>query len=254
MNDLERQLQQAATSPQLFAPSEAEPTRAGENLLAIHADLDAPRESKLARLLRRLGVPDLTVPLVTATPALRRSWFVSVAIAVFFAVTVASNNEGVGVDRIAVFLTLAPLLPLLGVALAFGRGVDPTHELVVAAPRDTFQVFLIRAVTVLTASSMVLLVSSLALPSGGAYRVAWLLPAVGITAVAMALSARYDGRRVAAIVATGWIALVLIVVGASSAAVMFGPGLQVASVVATAGAGYWLIGRRDRLESVEASS
>ena len=254
MTDLERQLRLAATDPQLFAAAAAEPARAGENLHVIHAELDATRESRLARLLRRLGVPDLTVPLVTATPALRRSWFVSIGIALFFAVTAASNNEGVGVDRISVFLTLAPLLPLLGVALAFGRDVDPTHELVVAAPRDTFQVFLIRAVTVLTASSIVLLLSSLALPAGGAYRVAWLLPAVAITAISMALSARFDGRRVAAIVASAWIATVVIVVAASSVAAMFGPILQVASTVVIAGAGYWLIAGRERLESVEASS
>ena len=116
MNDLEQQFAQAAARPQLFGDGEVDPTRVAENLHAVHAELDAPREPRLARLLRRLGVPDLTIPLVTATPALRRSWLVAVAIAVLFSLSVASGNTGGGVDRIAVFLTLAPLVPLLGVA------------------------------------------------------------------------------------------------------------------------------------------
>lgn len=254
MNDLERQLQQATTSPQLFGAGAVEQGRIDENLLSIHAELDAPREPRLARILRRLGVPDLAVPLVTATPALRRSWVAAVSLAVFFALTAATNNQGVGVDRITVFLTLAPMLPLLGVAMAFGKGVDPTHELVVAAPRDSFQVFLIRAVTVLATSSIVLLFTSLLLPEGGAYRVAWLVPAIAVTAVAMAVSARYDARRTAAIVGAGWIVLVLIVTGASSAAAMFGPVTQALSGAAAVAATWWLFAGRERFESVEASS
>lgn len=251
MNDLERQLGQAAARPQLFGGVDPEPERMDENLLAIHAELDAPRESRLARLLRRLGVPDLTVPLVTATPALRRSWFVSVAIAIFFALSVVTNDTGSGVDRIAVFLTLAPLVPLLGVALAFGRGVDPTHDLVVAAPRDTFTVFLIRALTVLIASSAILLVSSLLLPEGGAFRVAWLLPSLAISAVTLAASSRFDPRRVAAAVGAGWISVVLVVASASSSSTMFGPVTQVVSLFVAAAAGWFVVHGRERFDQVE---
>ena len=203
----------------------------------------------MTRVLRRLGVPDLTIPLVTATPALRRSWFVAIAIAIFFALSVASNNTGAGVDRIAVFLTLAPLVPLAGVALAFGRGVDPTHDLVVAAPRDTFTVFLIRSLTVLAASSFILLLSSLLLPEGGAFRVAWLLPALGISALTLAASTRFDPRRAAAIVGTSWLAVVIVVANAASSAAMFGPVTQLVSLVAVTLASWYLVAGRDRFDT-----
>lgn len=254
MNPLENQLAQAASQPQQFGTVEPESARHAENLLAIHAELDAPREPRLARVLRRLGVPDLSVPLVTATPALRRAWFIAIAIAVLFGWSVASNNTASGVDRIAVFLTLAPLVPLLGVALAFGKGVDPTHDLVVAAPRDTFTVFLIRAVTVLSASSVLLLLSSLVLPEGGAYRVAWLLPAIAISAITMALSTWFEPRRVAVAVAVGWIVTVLIGAGAAGAAQMFGGATQVVSVVAAVVAGWVVVRGRARLDRAEVSS
>ena len=254
MNDLERMLGEAAARPQLFGGVEAEPTRMSENLLSIHAELDAPRESRLARVLRRLGVPDLTIPLVTATPALRRSWFVAVAIAVLFALSVASNDSRVGVDRIATFLTLAPLIPLLGVALAFGKGVDPTHDLVVAAPRDTFRVFLIRALTVLVASSGILLVSSLFLPTGGAFRFAWLLPAVAVSALTLAVSRRVDPRRAAAVIGSSWVVLVVVAASASSSAAMFGPVTQIAALVIAAGASWFVFSSRGRFEAAEVIS
>lgn len=258
MNDLERQLAIGNQRPQLVAAtpaaSESEQARLNENLLLVTTELDAPRESRLARLLRRMGVPDLTVPLVTATPALRRSWFSAVAIAVLFALTTASNNTGVGVDRIAVFLTLAPLVPLLGVALAFGKGVDPTHDLVVAAPRDTFSVFLIRSVTVLVASATVLLLTSAVLPAGGFYRVAWLMPAVAVTAIALALSAYFSPRRVALIVGLTWLLTVIIVSGAASVGTMFGPGTQIAAAAVAVGAGWFVYSQRDRFEAVEAGT
>lgn len=239
---LERQLMQAAGRPQRFGGVAVDPGRLQENLLAVYAELDAPPESRLARVLRRLGVPDLTVPLVTATPALRRSWFAAIAIAVVFSLSVASNATGTGVDRIVVFLTLAPLVPLLGVALAFGRGVDPTHDLVVAAPRDTFSVFLIRSLTVLAASALVLLLGSLALPAGGVYRIAWLMPSVALSALMLAASSRFEPRRVAIGLSVSWLGVVVVVVNAAAATTMFGGATQIAAAAVALGAG-WIVAR-----------
>lgn len=252
MIELEKHLAQAAVRPQLFGGADVDPARMAENLRSVHAELDAPRELRLARVLRRLGVPDLTVPLVTATPALRRSWFVAVAIAILFSLSVASNDAGAGADRIVVFLTLAPMVPLLGVALAFGKGIDPTHDLVLAAPRDTFTVFLIRSLTVLIASSSLLVISSLLLPEGGVFRVAWLLPAVAVSAITLAASTRFAPRRAAAVVGITWLLVVIVVASAASSSVMFGPVTQIASVVATAAAGWYLVAGRERFDTSEA--
>jgi len=251
MNDLEQQLAAAAGSPQRLAGpwhDDNLASRADNNLRAIHIELDTPAEPRLARWLRRIGVDDLTIPLVTATPALRRSWFVAIAIAVLFALSATTNTNTAGVDRISVFLTIAPLVPLLGVALAFGRGVDPTHDLVVAAPRDTFAVFLIRSATVLNASSLLLLMSSVLLPDGGLYRVAWLLPGLAVTLAAMALSARWQTQRVAAALGISWIVLVIVTSSAASVAAMFGPVTQVLSLVAMAIAGWTLARQRHQFD------
>lgn len=251
---VERQLAQAAGRPQRFGGVAVDPARLEENLLAVYADLDAPRESRLARALRRVGVPDLTIPLITATPALRRSWFAAVAIAVLFSTSVASNATGSAVDRIVVFLSLAPLVPLLGVAMAFGRGVDPTHDIVVAAPRDTFVVFLIRSLTVLAASSVLLLLGSLTLPAGGLYRVAWLLPSIALSALMLAASSRFDPRRVAVALAAGWITLVVTVVNAATAGAMFGAPTQIAAAVVSVAGGWLVLRRREAFDAGETVS
>lgn len=251
IHPLEVQLRAAGQVPMRFGPAgriSVDEARLDENLAMIHAELDAAPEPRFARLLRRIGVPDLTVPVVAATPALRRSWFIAVAVAVLFALSASSNTTGTDAERIVVFLTLAPLVPLAGVALAFGRSVDPAHQLMVAAPRDTFRVFLIRATTVLVAGAGLLIVASALLPTGGAYRFAWLLPALAITTATMAASVGVDPRRVAAALATVWIVVVLIVSQAASVEAMFGAGGQLGAMAATILSVMVLLRRRRLIE------
>jgi hypothetical protein len=260
VNALERQLAAARTRPDLLAnagrveEARVDENRVHENRLAmnlemVHAELDAPSPPLLARVLRRLGVSDLNVPLITATPALRRSWLAAMVVALLFALNAASGSATGDVDRIVVFLTIAPLIPLMGVALAFGRGVDPTHDLVVAAPRDTFAVFLIRVVTVVATSVAVLAFSSLLLRSGGLYRAAWLLPSLAVTSATMALGTRLEPRRAAALVATAWIGFVVLVSQALDPASAFGWTTQAGAVLVAVACGAVVLQRRGQLDS-----
>lgn len=241
---VEQQLMRAGGIPHLMGGPETDPARVDENLLLIHAELDAPAESRLARTLRRFGVRDLSVPLVTATPALRRSWFIAVISALLFGLGSADETALAGPDDIVTFLTVAPLVPLLGIALAFGKGVDPTHDIVIAAPRDTFVVFLVRALTVLTASTVLLLPASLLLPHGGLWRVAWLLPSLALTAATMAMTSRFEARRVALATAATWVAIVITVVNLTSANAFFGLTTQVLAAIVTVGAAAFVYMRR----------
>ena len=50
------------------------------------------------------------------------------------------------------FLALAPLIPVAGIAAAFGPGVDPTFEIGLAAPLRSSKLLLIRCTAVLVAS------------------------------------------------------------------------------------------------------
>lgn len=251
IQDFDAAMQRAVERPRFLAgPAPVEPARMAANLAAIEAELDAPTPSRLARLLTRLGVSEGTVPLVTATPALRRSWIVAVAIAVLFALSAAGNATADGVDRIVVFLSLAPLVPLAGVALAFGPAVDPTHEVAVAAPLDGFRLFLIRALTVVGASTAILLVVSLLVPEGGAHRIAWLLPALAATTATMALATRFDPRVAAAGVAALWLLIVTTAVAATDAATAFGPTTQVLSLFVIGFGAVAFARQRRRLDTV----
>ena len=80
----------------------------------LDAELDAPRPGLLESLLLRLGVRDHTARLLAATPALRRSWLGAVSAVLLLTVAVTAGR------RPTLFLALAPLLPLAGVALSYG--------------------------------------------------------------------------------------------------------------------------------------
>ncbi len=258
IHELDAAMARAAGRPRFLAgpgadgsTPDAVPTeRLARNFAEIEAELDAPAPGMLVRILIRLGVGEGTVPLMTATPALRRSFVASVLVAVLFALSAATNNTADGADRIVVFLTMAPLIPLAGVALAFGPKVDPTHEVALAAPIDGFRLYLVRALTVVGASTLVLLLASLLVPAGGAHRVAWLLPSLAATSLTMALATRFDPRLAAGGVALAWIALVTVSVAAADAAATFGPTMQVLSLFATAAGAVGFTRRRRRLDAI----
>src|SRR5438093_4209165 len=98
-------------------------------------------------VLVRVGVPDHVARLLAATPSLRISWFGATAVALGFSILAAYGRK----DPL-MFLVVAPLLPLGGVAAAFGPGMDPTYEVGLACPVRTSRLLLIRATAVLAAT------------------------------------------------------------------------------------------------------
>ena len=112
-------------------------------------------------------------------------------------------------DPLPLSLLLAPLLPLLGVALAYGPRVDPAYELVASTPLGGLPLLLWRTVACL----------AVAVPAGvavglvtgaGAGAAAWLLPCLGLTAALLAAGPFFGLRRTAALLAAAWSALVLL--------------------------------------------
>ena len=116
--------------------------RLDANWRAITAELDAPRPSSLERVLGRVGVPGHVSRVIVATPALRRAWYLALAVAVL--VGLGATNPG---DRGSLFtlLALAPTLPVLGVALAYGPAADPMYEAQLATPMRGLRLVAIRA-------------------------------------------------------------------------------------------------------------
>ena len=92
--------------------------------------VDAPRERLVERLLVRLGLPQGDARLVACAPALRLAWVLSVCAALVFTVA-ASSLRPQGVE---LFLLIAPILPVVGVGLAYGPWTDPMYETSVTRP------------------------------------------------------------------------------------------------------------------------
>ncbi|MFF9059722.1 zf-HC2 domain-containing protein [Streptomyces sp. NPDC101213] len=171
----------------------------------LDAELDAPRPGPVERLLVRLGAADHTARLLTATPVLRRSWLL--AVASLLVMTVLAVHL---VDRPALFLALAPLLPLGGVALSYGPALDPAYEMAVVAPMHGFRLLMIRTVAVLTAGFVFNGLATLALPEYGLLALAWLLPALALTATGLALTPRLGPVLAPALVGGAWLTLLVV--------------------------------------------
>ncbi|MEV6180807.1 zf-HC2 domain-containing protein [Streptomyces sp. NPDC052015] len=171
----------------------------------LDAELDAPRPGLSERLLVRFGVADHTARLLTATPVLRRSWLL--AVLSLLVMTVLAVHLA---DRPTLFLALAPLLPLAGVALSYGPSLDPSYEMAVVAPMHGFRLLMIRTVAVLTAGLAFNGLATLALPEYGLLALAWLLPSLALTATGLALTPRLGPVLAPALVGGAWLTLLVV--------------------------------------------
>lgn len=198
--------------------------------------IDAPHPGAVERGMLRLGVPGHITRLLVATTSLRASWLVAESVALGFAVIAANGTAGRDADlALFLFLVLAALLPVAGVAVAFGPGVDPTYEIGAAAPMPAARVLLMRAAAVLTASVTITTLAAIALPGFDAIAIAWLLPSLGLTLATLALGSWLRPLVAAAVVALAWIALVAVAaVGAEDRFAIFRPAGQAACLAAIA--------------------
>src|SRR6266508_5422 len=185
--------------------------------------VDVPRTGMVERLLVRLGVADHTARLLAATPALRGSWLLAVAATLAFAVLAAW--VGRGPDATLGFLCVAPLLPLAGIAVAYGPGIDPTYEIGLAAPLRSFRLLLLGAA-------------------------AWLLPSLGLTACSLALATTVEPLRAIGFTAGAWVvAVVVTVMPPAPSSVLFAAAGQLGFATLALLAATVVLLRRGRFES-----
>ena len=168
----------------------------------IVTTISLPRPGWLERTLRRFGVAEPLARLVGVTPSLQRPWLAGVTVTVLLAMLVSHLAAG---GNAALFMIVAPLLPVAGVAVAFGPGVDPTYELLVAAPMRSFDVLVARAVAVLATTVPITAVASAALPVAGWDAVAWLLPALALTALTVAVGSWVVPWKAAVLLGGLWV-------------------------------------------------
>lgn len=182
----------------------ADRPRLDRSWAAITDRLDERSVSSVERVLTRIGVRDHRARLVVMTPALRGASLASLAIVLALAsmATVADGGERDNVFY--AFLVLAPLLPLAGVAAAFGSIGDPGRELTASTPTPAFELLLVRSLAIVTVTTVVSAAAALPFPAGWD-AAAWLLPALGLTAATLALSTWMAAHRAAVGLGMAWL-------------------------------------------------
>jgi len=186
--------------------AEVPATRLASVWVGVQNAVDAPRASWVERLLGRLGVQPEEARLLAAAPSLRISWLLSICVVMGFvgAAPLSLDRNTLG------FLVLAPLIPVLGVACAYGRGVDPTYEMTRATPYPAGRLLLLRAAAVLVASIAVMVPLGFVL-SRGWQPLGWLLPSLALVGVTL-VAARWLELPVAGAAVVGSYLLVVVAV------------------------------------------
>ncbi len=159
-------------------------------------------------LLARVGVPSWTARLMVATPALRRAWFVAMAVVIVVGLGAADGADPR--NGLFAWLVLAPLVPVLGVAMAYGPDADPAHEITLATPMRGLRLVLTRTAAVTGLSVVVLGLVTLMTPELSLLAAGWLVPSFACTACALAAMTFAAPRRAAAVTAVAWLLVVLL--------------------------------------------
>ncbi|MFF3662008.1 cupin domain-containing protein [Streptomyces olivochromogenes] len=144
-----------------------------------------------------------------AGPALRGAWAGAVALVAVGALALAYGGGFDGTRPL--LLAVAPLVPVAGVALSYGRHADPLHEIVATSPSGGLRLVLMRTAAVLAVSVPLLTVAGLLLPATdprlpqAPAAAAWLLPGLALTLATLALSGYVGCRTASAVVGGGWL-------------------------------------------------
>jgi len=206
--------------------------------------VDTPRPGPLERLLQLSGVRPDTARLLAVTPSLGLPWLGAVATVLAFAALAA----GSGPHGQLLFLTVAPLAPVAGVALAFGRAGDPTYEIGVATPYPGFRLLMVRTAAVLATTIGIAVTAALILAGPTWFAVGWLLPAFALTTTTLALAERVEPVYAAAAVGVIWVAAAATTWWAHFGQLsLFGPAAQLTFLVLALLASFAVFQHRDRI-------
>jgi hypothetical protein len=191
---------------------------------AIRAHVEEPRAGVVERLLGLLGASAESARLLVAVPAFRGAWVLGTFSITVFAGVAALVAGDMGMF---LFLTVAPLAPVAGVAASFGGDADPAHELVVVTPFSSLRLLLLRTAGVLATSVPVTMLLGLVLPGPAWLAVAWLTPALAGIAIILALSSYVGTMTTASVIGVAWSVGVLGAARAGEPEAAVEPAMQV---------------------------
>ncbi|WP_405058241.1 zf-HC2 domain-containing protein [Kribbella sp. NBC_01505] len=164
----------------------------------------APKTSWLLRVLQRLGLGETDAVILRASSSLYRPWLLSLVGA--FVLGVAGTMLP-AVEQRAFYLLVAPLLPAIIVAAAYDS-TDPIRELAAGTPYSKLRIALLRTAFAVAVALPLVLVGGLVLPFVGADAFTWLLPALTLTLLALALLTWWNAATAGGTVAVIWLLVV----------------------------------------------
>jgi putative zinc finger protein len=163
--------------------------------------VEQPAKPLLERALCRAGMAEPTARVVAAAPSLRGAWVAGMTLVLALALLAAYLSP----HGIAVYLALTPLLPMVGVALAYGPAADPAFEIAAATPYSQVRLLALRTAFVVSTTTVPTTVAGLLLPGSPLVAVAWLAPALALTVGTVALGTRVAPPVAAAGLAVLWL-------------------------------------------------
>lgn len=166
----------------------------------INAPAVGPVEALAARVLRSPGLARA----LTTTPSLVLSWLFASVVVLAVGVLATSGTD------VAWVSLLAPALAGVGIAYAYGPGIDPAFELSQTMAISDRMVLLARALAVFGVNALLGIVASLVTSLTVDLTLGWLLPMTTVAAFGLAASTLTRSANVGSAAAlAGWAIFVL---------------------------------------------
>jgi hypothetical protein len=175
--------------------------RIGRAYAGVREGVQVPRLPWTVRVLRRLGMSPPTAVLVAAARSLSTAWTLATVVVLTFAALAAFTDTEAGR---AVYLIIAPLVPVAGVVAAFGPSNDPLAEVTVATPFPAARLVLLRAGAVAATSVPLAVGLGIGVPGTMWLAFAWLAPALAFVLLVLTASTWVDPLVAGGTVAVGW--------------------------------------------------
>lgn len=149
--------------------------------------------------LVRAGVPDRDATILGASTGLHRPWVAAIMAALVCAFLSSSLTR----YEDPIFLLLAPLIPVLAVAMAYDV-TDPMRELEASTPFSKFRIALLRACAALAVAVPVTTAVGLVVPGLQGLAFVWLMPGLCLTLTMLLLLTWWTAWVAAGALAVGW--------------------------------------------------
>ena len=172
--------------------------------MAIRDQIEPQQLNPIGRALRLVGVKENDAILLSTSPALTGAWLAAIALVGLFSLSAALWTP---TRALALLILAAPLLPMAGVAAAYGAEADPTHEITLSAPYSKIRLLLMRTGLVVVTCVPLTIVAAVPIAGPWWLSVVWLLPALAFVLTTLAAATYMPPTYAAAGIAVAWIAI-----------------------------------------------